>query len=257
MRVAFTAIALGLALLAPTSGQESGRVAPRDEPGEGGTGAPPPVVTVEGTGRVRLAPDRAVLLAGVTAQAPEAAAAQAQASAAMRAAVERLTAAQLPRERLRTVGLSLTPVYAHEEQRLRGEPPRVVAFRAHSSLSVELDDPARVGEVIDMLVAAGLNRIEGVSFGLEDEAAARREALRLAAEEARAKAGALAAGLGLSLGSVQVAREGAVEWRHPLYEARSLAASADVAPTPIEPGQQEVEARVTVTYALEPGPRQE
>src|SRR5690606_10343695 len=68
MRIPAAAIALWLALAAPIAGQESPSGAFGDDPDGGGTRAPRPVVTVEGTGRVRLAPDRAVLLAGVTAQ---------------------------------------------------------------------------------------------------------------------------------------------------------------------------------------------
>ncbi len=59
----------------------------------------------------------------------------------------------------------------------------------------------------------------------------------------------------MRLGRVQDVTEGSVQWLTPRLEARSLAASAGgQAATPIEPGRQRIEARVTVTYRLQPAP---
>jgi uncharacterized protein YggE len=69
----------------------------------------------------------------------------------------------------------------------------------------------------------------------------------MAVQEARAKAEAIAAGLGLHLGEVLDIRE---EGAHAPYPVERRFASAAAAATPIQPGQVQVGAAVTVRFRL-------
>jgi uncharacterized protein YggE len=71
-------------------------------------------------------------------------------------------------------------------------------------------------------------------------------ALRSAVADARAKAQALAAEADVQLGPVVRVEEG-VPAPQPYYEGDALAAARA---TPIEPGTQETQATVTVTFSL-------
>jgi uncharacterized protein YggE len=101
--------------------------------------------------------------------------------------------------------------------------------------------------VIDAAVQAGATNIQSLRFGLKDPEPARRQALRLATEQARADAAAIASGLGASLGDViSVEESGAITVR----EAVPGRADAAATQTPIEPGDVDVRASVVIQVAI-------
>jgi uncharacterized protein YggE len=221
----------------------------------------PPTLTVMGEGESSSRPDRAVVQLGAAAQAESASAAQEQVNQVMQAAIEAIRGAGVREEMIATAGIALYPVYTDQVARpLQGgrqQPPpepRIAAYRASNSVRVTLDDLSKIGDVIDAGVNAGANRIENVTFQLKDDTAARREALTAAAKEARAKADAIAQAMGLRIDGVLDVAEGGVNVIRPRLEfARGGAGVAAMdAATPVQPGQVDVQASVTVTYRVSP-----
>lgn len=219
---------------------------------------PVPTLTVSGEGEVSSPPDRAVVTLGAVAQAEQASAAQEQVNAVMRATIEAVRAIGIEEASISTVGVSLYPVYSDRQprpagQRLEPEPePRIVAYRASNSVRVVIDDLSKVGDAIDAGVTAGANQVQGLSFELQDDTQARGEALTAAAKQARAKAEALAAALGLSLDSVLAVSEGGVDVIGPRMDYASARVSLMSASTPVQPGQVDVQATVTIRYRISP-----
>ena len=221
----------------------------------------PPMLTVTGDGESSARPDRAVVRFGAAAQAETASAAQEQVNQVVQAAVEAIRAAGIREEMISTAGISLYPVYSDQVPRpmpagqhpQRPTEPRIVAYRASNSVRVVVDDLAKVGDVIDEGVKAGANQIEGLSFELKDDTAARREALTGASKQARAKADAIAHAMALRIDGVFQVTEGGVQIMQPRMElARAGVAAMDAAGTPVQPGQVDVRASVTVTYRVSP-----
>ncbi|MCO5164964.1 MAG: SIMPL domain-containing protein [Planctomycetes bacterium] len=209
----------------------------------------PSTLEVTGEGEARAAPDQAVVVLGVVSEAREAAAAQRDADGRMRAALERVLALGVEREQVRTGSIDLSPVYDHGHHG-RGDRPQVTGYRARQTLEVRLDDPARVGPLVDAAVAAGLNEVASVRLELRDAAHAREEALRRAIADARARAAALAEALDLALGEVlEVQALDDAHGPRPFAEMRALAADAG---PPVEPGLLAVGARVSVRWRLVP-----
>ena len=126
-----------------------------------------------------------------------------------------------------------------------------MAYRASNTVQVEVDDLKKVGDVIDAGMKAGANRIEGVSFDLKDDTAARENAIREAIKEARAKAQTMAAALNVKLGTVHQVQEGGVHLVRPQMMAYDRAVAGAAAATPVQPGQVHVQASVSVTYRLD------
>ncbi len=233
---AFAILAPALALAAPSTA----RAQQQEEAAER-------TVTVAALGRVTREPDRAVLNLAVesfAATAREAAAANASKMEALVAALRRLG---LSEDQVETESYFLNP-----EHDRRGEPgePRIVGYRAVNTVRVTVDDIARVGEVIDAAIAAGADRVNGLSFQLRDPEEARRDALRDAISKARTEAETVAGAVDRSLGPVLSVMTGGFE--RPVVMARGMAADALAAPTPIEPGTLDVVASVTVVFRLEP-----
>jgi uncharacterized protein len=214
-------------------------------------GVEAPTIVVTGSGDVSAVPDRAAVNLGAVAEAKQAMEAQKQLNQIMQRVVRDIKALGIADEKIRTDRLSLYPVYSNPGRKTDQEPeaPRIVGYRAANSVRVQVDDLERVGSVIDAGISAGANQLANLTFELRDDGKYRQEALKLAAQEARVKAETIAAALSLQLGEVvEIREEGA---RMPYPAERKYAAPAS-AGTPIQPGQIEVSAGVSIRFKLNP-----
>jgi uncharacterized protein len=115
---------------------------------------------------------------------------------------------------------------------------------------VTIRDIARIGEMLDVLLSAGANRVGSIGFTVSDLDrkldGARTEAVRDAFRRARLYAEAA----GVTLGRVIAMNEAdAIPPRPPVPYAR---AAMEAAAMPIEAGSQTASASVTVTFELKP-----
>jgi len=201
-------------------------------------------VSVNGTGRVELTPDRAVFTVGVQMMAPSVAAAaqenNARASAII-TALKRLGAAD------RQIRTSQVSIYPQQEQQ-GGRAPKIVGYQVSNSITVTHEDPAAVGKLLQAAVDAGANSVSGVGFTVSDPARGRDGALQAAFADARAKAEVLARAAGRAVGrALSIVEGGAVRPPVPMqYEMKTMSRSAIM---PLEPGTEEV--RFTVSMVLE------
>lgn len=193
-------------------------------------------ITVQGTGTVSAAPDRAELYVGVESQGATARAALAANGAEVRRVIAALRAAGATD--LKTQSVNLNPRYV--------ENGGVQGFTATNAVSATIRDVSRAGAVIDAAVAAGANQVSGPLLTHANRAELYRQALRQAVADARLSAQALASASNLTLGRVTAVVEGGGA-----MPATALAERASDAggATPIEPGEREVSATVAVTFA--------
>jgi uncharacterized protein len=103
----------------------------------------------------------------------------------------------------------------------------------------------RAGAIVDLAVASGATNASGPSFDVSDREALYRDALRLAVTEARKKAEAIAGAGGVSVGDVTRVVEAGAEG-----PTMYLATAERAQSTPVEPGQEEIQATLTVTFAV-------
>jgi hypothetical protein len=209
-------------------------------------------VTAVGRVETEVAPDRAVVL--VTVRGAGKSAGEAAKAAAARSAqvLDALRAKLGPGDRAETAGTSLQPVNVWEQ----GKPPRVTGYAAEHQLRAVTGRIQEVGTLLDAVTASTDVSIDSVRFELADPAAAQANALRLAVRDARLRATAMAEGLGVTLGPVQVVRELGAAAPLPAGELRMKAALADApAATPLLPPQLRVTGEVEVSFELASGPR--
>lgn len=211
-----------------------------------------PGLTVTGNGEVAAAPDRATVRLGAEVQAANASEAQAQVNDIVQRTLQQVKAVGVEERKIQTSGISLFPVYAPQQFKPNEQPeaPRIVAYRASNTVQVEVNNLALIGKVIDAGVAAGANRVEGVSFSLENDLTARVRALQQAVAEARDKAAAMAGALGVRLVEVSDVTEGSVNVIAPMPRLGVMMARADAAATPVQPGEMRIQASVTLHYHI-------
>ncbi|HET9210921.1 MAG TPA: SIMPL domain-containing protein [Thermoanaerobaculia bacterium] len=212
----------------------------------------PPTLTVAGTGQARVAPDQATVRLGVLAQATTAREAQNQVNRSAQAVLDAIRKLGIPPERIQTTGLSLNPQYA------QGKPdqgPRITGYQASNTVTVLVEDLSKVGPVIDAGLTSGANNLDGVDFGLRNDAAVRASALTNAVESARVKAEALARALKLKLVEILEVAEGGVSVSPPPSPFRGrIAMAAEAVATPVSAGEVGVEASVTIRWRIAPCP---
>lgn len=210
------------------------------------TPAQPPLVTVNGNGVVRIDPDMATVRLGVEIQARTAQEAQNQTNAVSQRLMDAITKLGIDRKDVQTSAFQLFPLMS-EPRPGQTTPPVVTAYRATNIVTVRVNDLKKVGPVIDATVAVGGNTIQGIDFGLRDDSAARRDALKRAVLEAKSKAEAIAEALGVKLGAIYEAQEGGVQVM-PMMLGRAAMANASEAV--VSPGQVDVSASVTLRFRI-------
>lgn len=206
-----------------------------------------PTVRANGEATVNIRPDQVRVDIGVVTQAQTAAAAAGQNAKQTTDVITTLKKVLAGSAEIQTSGYSVQPNYRHSRD---GSPPTIVGYTATNMVQVKSAGVATVGKVIDAATSAGANNIQGIQFTLKDEQAARGEALKEAARNARANAEAIAAGLGMKVGRIVNLSDGDPVRVIPV-RAEMMRAQADAAAmTPIEPGDVQVRAVVTVTAEL-------
>jgi len=213
----------------------------------------PPVLSVQGTAQVRIAPDQALVRLGIVEQKSTAADAQQGVGQVASAILDAIRGLGIEDSQVQTSRLTLSPIYTRQNPG-NSEPARIIAYRASNTVSVRVGDLDLVGEVIDAGLDAGANQLEGISFSLRDDLPARQEALREAVAEARAKAETIADALGVDLAAIVSVTEGNVFVQQPVMEMAALGrgvALQGAAVTPVSPGEVSVNATVSIQYRIE------
>jgi uncharacterized protein YggE len=200
------------------------------------------LVIAAGEGVIKRAPDQAFVTVAAEARSRQPAEAQTQNATVATAIRKRLAGFTLAADAIRTVSVDVQPQFdwANGKQTLRG-------YVATNVIEVRLDDVARVGDVVDAVVAAGATRVTDVRFTLKDMAGAEQEALKLASSAALGRARAMADGVSRSVDRVvRLDETGSASVTPPApMMMRSMAQAADAPVTPVSAG--DVEVRVTVT----------
>lgn len=200
------------------------------------TDATSDTVTVSGTGTVTAVPDVAQMSFGVETRRPTAQAAVAANGDAMQEVIAALR--QAGARKIATQWVSVYP-YTSDNGAVQG-------YAASNSVSAE-SDVADAPKLIDAATAAGANQVSGPGLTSSGAEALYRQALAKAVDAARAHAEVLASAAGRQLGTITTIVESGAQ-PVPVYDRGAVPGAA--ASTPVEPGQQETSATVSVTFSL-------
>jgi uncharacterized protein YggE len=206
------------------------------------------VVVMSGEGLVKAAPDQAWVTLATESRSKNPKEAQSANTRAMTAVQEKLTAAGIPKDAIRTLSydLQLESDWVNGRQVPRG-------YVARNLIEVRLDDIGRVGEVIDLAVTSGANSVHGVRFDLKKRDALEREALKRATADARQRAEAAAAGAGRTIDRIIRIEEPANRpFPPPMPMMQRSAMVAEKADVPIVAGEIEIRVQVVITATLRP-----
>jgi uncharacterized protein YggE len=208
--------------------------------------SPPGTIRVVGEATVTAKPDMAELDLGVISEAKTAEAAGADNAKKMDRVIALLKKEVGAGGEVKTVGYLVTQRYG--ETKPNDPKPAIVAYVVTNIVRARIPEVKSAGRIVDLALKSGANEVQRLIFTLKNPEPVQAEALKAAATKARARATALAAALGLRLGNVISVSDGDFGQRPAPFADMKRMSVADVA-TPIEAGQLEVPATVTIFFA--------
>ncbi|WP_411901593.1 SIMPL domain-containing protein [Methylorubrum thiocyanatum] len=126
-------------------------------------------------------------------------------------------------------------------------------YTASNRVRVRLAEMGRLGELMRRTLDSGANRIQGISFGLRDPAAADAAVQVAAVKDAKAQAERIAEATGVKLGSViAIDSPPRTESPRPMPYGLAMKAAAPRGRTavPVEAGSIETSAEVDAVFAI-------
>lgn len=205
-----------------------------------------PSITVVGSDEVSARPDMARVTVGVVTQGASAAKALKENTDSMQKLFEKLASLGIADKDMQTANFNVTPQHRRGPQ---GQyEPEIVGYEVSNQLHIKVRNLKNLGDVLDQVVEAGANSIQGVSFAVAEPKPLQDQAREKALADARRKAELYAKAAGVKLGRVLLIQETTPRLpQPPMFQARAMAGAA----VPVAPGEQEFSASITVTYALE------
>jgi uncharacterized protein YggE len=204
-------------------------------------------VSVTAEGEATVAPDMALVSFAVTATGKELAPTRDDVNTRSSAVLARLRELGLADADLNAPDVAIHPEYDYR----KGQ--KLIGYRVVRQMTARVRELDALGGILDGLVAAGANEVGGAQMTASDPSAAEDESLRTAIASARAKAEALAASAGITLGEVARIEEEAGPGAIPMPKFRAMGGMAEAmaVPTEVAAGDLTVTRRIRAWFSIE------
>ncbi len=204
------------------------------------------LLSISAQAEARRVPDVATISAGVVTQALDANAAMRANAVEMDKVMGAIKAAGIGERDIQTSGISLNPQYKYVEN----QNPTITGYQATNTVNLKVRDLAKLGKVLDALVASGANQVNGPSFEVDQPEPAYDEARRGALDKAQARAAMYAKTLGLRVRRIVSISEGG-GFRPPgPVPMMAMAKSMDRVETTVAPGETTLGVNLDVVFEL-------
>jgi uncharacterized protein len=197
-------------------------------------------VSVTGAASIAMRPDRVSFSVGVETEAADVAAAFKRNSEKVNAVITALKQRGVTPQELQTSNLAID---SRDE-----DGKRLSGFRVSNIVSVTREDPAGVGELLQAAVAAGANQAGSLRFFVANPEKLVPRGLEMAFQNAREKAGKLAALSGRVLGDVICVTDSSTSYGAYGYSAQNVTVMANA--FDIAVGEQSLAFSVSVVFEL-------
>ncbi len=202
------------------------------------------IVTVTGDGAITVKPDIGYLSVGVETSDKDAKKAQELNKAAMDRVIKALKGKGLADKDIKTTSYSMWKGVDYN----KAQTEQIETYHVSNRVEVTITQLDQTGTLIDLCVAAGGNVSDGVRFTVKDKNAFYQQALQAAMSQAQSKAAGIMGTFGAKPDKPWRVTE-VPQYEGPVVYAAAMAKEMDSASaTPIQPGEMEIKAQVTVEY---------
>ena len=234
LSVAITAIALNKPAAAEVNQLISAKVVDR-------------IINVTGDSTIKVVPDLAYISVGVTTQDKDSQTALANNNKLSQAVIDAVKSFKVDSNDIQTGSFYISPLYNYDE---KTGVSSIYGYSISNTITVTVRNLDNLGKILDAAIKAGANNSTGVSFDFSKKSEKYLEALKLATENAKKEAEAIASAFGGKNLAVVEITENNNNYAIPYYDNRA-SAPMEESSVPVEKGEISISASVTVKYSLE------
>src|SRR5690606_13260573 len=206
-----------------------------------------PQISVSGEGKIKVVPDEAVISIAVETKGEESAKVKKENDVVVDKVLKYLKSTKINPKDIKTERVSLYPSYDYNKKKNY--------YMATQTISITLRDLSTYDVLMDELVKAGVNRVNGVTFQSSEIEKLKPEARVMAVADAKKKAEDFANALGQKVGKAIVITDNSSPIYNPPYyranvmmmEAKADGGSGET----LSVGEIEINTFVNITFALE------
>ena len=228
-------------------------------------------ITVSGEGKVYAKPDVALVSLGVTTQATTVAEVAKTNTDKMNAVIEAVKALGVDEKDIQTTNYSLTPVYSNNYLVPTSVPTAgsstgysvsngtmirtgstLTGYKLEQNIQVKVRDFTKISDVLSQSTAKGANTVGDLQFTIDNPQQFKDQARAEAIAQAKTNAQNLAKESGVSLGKIINVYENnyVMPTAYNSMKAMGAGASDSVSTPTIQPGQQEIDLTINLTYQV-------
>ncbi|MGD8173621.1 oxidative stress defense protein [Vibrio sp. TRT 21S02] len=204
-----------------------------------------PHLVTTGYGEVTATPDMAEFSVKVVESTMTAEQAKQAVDKVVEGFLSRLKESGIANDNISSSNLYIAPQYHYPK---KGK-PELVGYRASRSVTVKVDDLAKLNKYLDMALNEGINQVDNIQLKVRDQAKYQEQARMFAIKDANMKAKSLAQGFEKKLGDVW-----RVDYNMPSAQPmlmRSMAMDAKMESNSYQDSTIVIRDRVDVIYKLD------
>lgn len=210
----------------------------------------PPSISVTGEGHAYAKPDQAQISMGVVSDSKTAAVALKSNNEKMTTLISTLKSKGIAEKDILTSNFSVNPQYRYDN--VNGQQrPSIIGYQVSNDVHVKIRNLPSLGDLLDAVITAGANNVNGISFSLAEPDSVLDQARQKAMSDAKRKADLYAGAAGIKAGRVLYITESSGTIQPPRPMMMMAARASMESSVPIASGEQESTASVTVVYAIE------
>lgn len=209
---------------------------------------PIPQISVSGEGRVKVTPDQAAIVITVETKGANAKEVKKENDIKTEAVLKCIKKMNIPAEDFKTRRVALNPQYEYESKKR--------SYNASQTIEILLKDLTKYDSLMEGLVDAGVNRIDGVTFQSSKLTQYQAEARKLAMKDAKAKADDFVSVLGQKVGKALLISDNSQNYYPspaPVYSMKAaMNDTTEAAPREtLAVGEISIVVNVSVSFILE------
>jgi uncharacterized protein YggE len=202
-------------------------------------------IAFTGQGKIYTKPDIAFIDFSVVTQGEEIGRIQDANTKKMNKVIEFLKSFGIEEKDIKTTNYNLYPQYVYENSKI----PQIMGYQITQTLNVKVRQMDKIGEILEKVVNIGINQVNALYFGVENDEELKEQARKLAIDDAKKKAEKLSQELGIKLGKLSNFSENVAGY--PTYrEYYGYGVGGGGGAPDIQTGENEIIVNVTLTYQV-------
>jgi uncharacterized protein len=203
-------------------------------------------ISFAGEGKVYTKPDIAFVDVSVVTQGVQIKDVQDANTKKMNKVITFLKDSGIDEKDIKTTNYNLYPQYTYENNKI----PQIMGYQINQTLSIKIRNLDKVGTILEGGVNVGINQVNSLYFGFENDEQLKEQARKIAIDDAKKKAEKLASQLGVKLIKITGFSDNTVGYPVPMYDAKAYGLGGGGGTPNIQTGQNEIIVDVTITYEI-------